>query len=62
MYVWMKVSDDKYELPEAIADTLPEMAAMCGTTAANIRKQNAYRKKHGLHPLYVRVDIGILED
>ena len=28
MTLWMKVSDDKYELPEAVADSVNELAEM----------------------------------
>lgn len=62
MYVWMKVTNDKYELPEAVTDTLAQMARLFKTTESAIRKQNTYRRTHGLHPLYVRVDIGEVEE
>ena len=61
MCVWMKVSDDKYELPEIIADSAKELATKCGIATNSIWTSNQYRKKHGLHPLYVRVDIGEVE-
>lgn len=62
MYVWMKVSDDKYELPEVIADSSKELAAKCGIATNTIFTTNQYRKSKGLHPLYVRVDIGEVEE
>ena len=51
MYVWMKVSDDKYELPEVIADSSKELAAKCGIATNTIFTTNQYRKSQGLHPL-----------
>lgn len=39
MKIWMKVSKDKYELPEAFADTAVELAELCGTTANTIYTQ-----------------------
>ena len=31
-YLWIKVSNDKYELPLAVGDTAQELANLCGTT------------------------------
>lgn len=30
MKIWIKVSDDKYEFPEVIADSCAELARKCG--------------------------------
>lgn len=30
--IWMRVSSDEYELPEAVADTAVELAQICKTT------------------------------
>ena len=38
-YIWMKVSSDKFELPEAVADTAVELAKLCGVTANGIYSQ-----------------------
>lgn len=46
MYIWMKVSKDKYELPLCIADTADELAKMCGTTANSIKSSISHGKKH----------------
>lgn len=37
VYIWMKVTQDEFELPLAIADSSTELAIICGTTANNIR-------------------------
>lgn len=36
-YVWMVVSNDKYELPVYIADTARELAELVGSTENNVR-------------------------
>lgn len=36
-YIWMMVSDDKYEFPLAIADTARQLAEMIGSTENNVR-------------------------
>lgn len=36
MFVWMKVTKDKYELPVAVADSANELARILNTTANNI--------------------------
>lgn len=38
MTVWMKVTDDKYELPLIIADTCSELECKCGVQAGSIRR------------------------
>lgn len=30
--IWMKITNDEYELPLAVADTAQELAEICGTT------------------------------
>lgn len=37
MKVWMKVTDDEYELPVIVADTSKELAKKCGVSAMTIR-------------------------
>lgn len=55
-YVWMKVTNDKYELPVAIADSSEELAKMVGVkTGNNIRRTMCMYKKLGKRPLYVKV-------
>ena len=36
MTLYMKVTKDKYELPEAVADSAEELAVMVGTTKNNV--------------------------
>ena len=44
--VWLMISDDKYELPLAVADTAVDLARMVGTTANAIRSSFDHYK-HG---------------
>lgn len=36
MKVWMRITNDDFQLPVAVADTAAELAAMCGTSANSI--------------------------
>lgn len=57
-YIWMKISHDAYELPEAVADTAEELAAICGTTKNCICSSIAHveKGKRKWSP-YVKVEI-----
>ena len=44
--IWMKISNDAYELPVAVADSADELAMLCGTTANVIYSQMSHYK-HG---------------
>lgn len=46
--VWMKVTQDEYRLPVAIADTSRELAKICGDTNENVRT-TAYKANKGLY-------------
>ena len=35
-YLWLRVSPDKYELPEAVADSLSDLARLCCVSPAAI--------------------------
>lgn len=57
MEIWMRLSRDKYRLPELVADNIQELAEKSGVTAASIRSMMS-RTKHGKAPeRYVKVDI-----
>lgn len=58
-FVWMKVSDDEYELPVAVADSLAALARLCGVTEASIYSSMS-KARHGIRKtLYrkVRIDL-----
>ena len=58
MTVYMRVSRDKYELPEAVSDSIIELANMCHTNWRSIYKAvyNSGRRYKG-RPRYVAVSI-----
>lgn len=64
MTLWMQVTEDKYELPIIVADTLAELARKANTTASAIcntvdyyskRKNNKWQSKAVCR--YVKVEI-----
>ena len=58
-FVWMKVSDDEYELPVAVADSLAALARLCGVTEASICSSMS-KARHGIRKtLYRRVRIDL---
>lgn len=58
MTVYMRVSRDKYELPEAVSDSIIEFANMCHINWRSIYKAvyNSGRRYKG-RPRYVAVSI-----
>ena len=62
-YVWMKVTNDKYELPVAVADTSDELAAMVGIKSGNnIRRMMCKYLQEGRNSPYKKVLIDDCED
>lgn len=60
--VFMKVSGDKYSLPECIADSVRELADRLGIKPSSIYESMS-RSRHDLRQeLYCRVEIGDDED
>ena len=57
MYVYMKVTKDKYELPLIVTDTVQEMAERCGTTVNVIRSLISHEKAGRKTTCYKRVEI-----
>ena len=57
MIVYMKVSRDKYELPEAVADSVREMAMLQGTTTNAIHRAFSRERVYGMKCRYVKVEI-----
>ena len=57
-YVCMKVSNDKYELPEAVADSFSELARMLGVKPQSIYDSMSHVKSRGSWTPYIRVEIG----
>ena len=57
MNVWIKVSNDKYELPIAVADTAEELAEICGVNVNNIHSSRSHAKHRGQKTRYFKVII-----
>ena len=58
VYIWMKVTQDEFELPLAIADSSTELARICGTSANSIKSTVAKARKGIIkNPSYVVVKV-----
>lgn len=56
--VWMKVTNDEYSLPLAVADTSRELSLICGADLNVIRSTAAHHKRGKLkNPSYICVEI-----
>lgn len=53
--LWMKVSKDEYELPEAVADTASALAKMCDVSENAIKSGVSHREKGRRHGCFVKV-------
>ena len=53
----MKVSRDKYRIPEVVADSLKGLAEKCGTTSGSIASYMSHAKKQGKEIKYIKVKI-----
>ena len=58
MKIWMKVTQDKYQLPLIIAESCKELANLCGKKEQTIRStMSHYRKGRIQYPSYVCVKV-----
>ena len=60
MTLWLKVAKDKYEFPEVIADSIEELAKICGVSVNTIRSSMSHHKhnrRQYKRCKYKRVDI-----
>ena len=56
-YLWMKVTNDKYQLPLVVADTSSQLAELCGVNKEVIFRQiNRQKKNPKVKPRYIRVE------
>lgn len=63
MKIWMKLTNDKYQLPLIVADSAVELARLCNTTSNNVVSTNShYRKGRIINPSYICVTIEEGED
>ena len=44
MTLWLKVTKDKYEFPEVFADSIEELAKICGVSVNTIRSSMTHHK------------------
>jgi hypothetical protein len=58
MKIYMKVTDDKYEHPVAIADSQGELAEMLGVTKNCIASALCHARQGRNRSVYKEVDIG----
>ena len=56
-YLWLKVSNDKYELPLAVADTARELAALCGVRLCAVNMGVYRAEKYGWESQYKRIEV-----
>ena len=57
MTVYMKITRDKYELPEAVADSIIELARMCGVSWRTIDGALYRNKRPKGRPKYIAVKL-----
>ena len=55
--LYMKVTKDEYELPMAVADSVPELAEMVGVKTSTIFGFMWYCKKSGKKCPYIKVEV-----
>lgn len=55
--VYMLVTQDKYELPLVVADTVAELARITGQKRSSIASAMSHAKKKGFSSRYVKVVI-----
>lgn len=54
-YLWLKVTYDKYEFPLYVADSVTELARVCGKTEGAIRSAVCHAEKRNSKSMYRRV-------
>ena len=60
--VWLMVTADEYELPEAVADTAEELARIVGVSVTTIYSVISKSKRYGWRCKYIQVRVPIRED
>ena len=62
MTVYMKITQDKYELPEAVSESIIELANICDVSWRTIYRAVYGGKRTKGRPKYVAVQIGEGDD
>lgn len=57
MTIWMKVTDDKYELPVMVAESQMELASMLGISPNTIASSMSHHRATGGYTPYRRIEI-----
>lgn len=57
MTIWMKVTDDKYELPVMVAESQLELANMLGISPNTIASSMSHNRARGVKTPYRRIEI-----
>lgn len=57
MYLWLRVSNDKYEFPEVIASSVAELASKVGVKTESIYSSMSHAKHDGTATPYRKVYI-----
>lgn len=56
-YIWLKVTDDVFELPVCVANSCHELARRCGVTPNAIYSCMAKAKRRGGGCIYQRIRV-----
>lgn len=56
-YVWMLVSNDKYELPLYVADTAQELADILGIPVINVTSAMSHARRRGNNCKYKKIKV-----
>lgn len=57
MTLYMRVSNDRFELPTAVAEDAETLARMCGVTRNTIYSQISHAKAEGRWCAYRKIDV-----
>lgn len=57
MFVWLKVTTDRLELPVAVAESGKELARICGVSENNVYNTMTKARRLGHKCQYVRVRV-----
>lgn len=55
--LYMAISRDKYELPLAVADTIEELAELCGVKPNSIRQYLCHSRQTGKRCKYIVIEV-----
>ena len=56
-FLWLMITQDKYELPLVVADTAKELAMITGTTKNNVVSSACRYRRDGWGTKFVRVKL-----